>query len=166
MDPVPSGFENIAVIGPGRIGRQIALAFAMGGHRVLLVDVKDRDATQARRVLAEARREVARDLDLMADEGLVPQGETSRILDRIQDRRGLPEDLGVCGFVQEALPEDLPLKRAFFGRLTGHCRSDAIVASTSSTISPSHMVEAVDRPERFLVAKAWREETPSPPPSP
>ena len=31
-------------------------------------------------------------------------------------------------------------------------RDDAIVASGSSTISPSHLADAVTRPERFLIA--------------
>ncbi len=34
-----AGFGELAVIGPGRIGRQIALAFAAGSPRVHLVDV-------------------------------------------------------------------------------------------------------------------------------
>ena len=40
---------NVAVLGPGRIGRQIALAFALGGSRVSLVDVKERPAVAPRR---------------------------------------------------------------------------------------------------------------------
>jgi 3-hydroxyacyl-CoA dehydrogenase len=34
---------EVAVLGRGRIGRQIALAFALGGCRVRLVDVKARE---------------------------------------------------------------------------------------------------------------------------
>jgi 3-hydroxybutyryl-CoA dehydrogenase len=54
--------------------------------------------------------------------------------------------------VQEALPESVPLKRAALARLTGVVDADAIIASGSSTISPSHVGDAVERPERFLVA--------------
>jgi 3-hydroxybutyryl-CoA dehydrogenase len=54
--------------------------------------------------------------------------------------------------VQEALPESVELKRETFKRLAGRVAPDAILASTSSTISPSHLADAVDRPARFLVA--------------
>src|SRR2546430_1148681 len=54
--------NTVAVLGPGRIGRQIALAFALGGRRVLLVDVKAPTPEERRAGLADARREGARDL--------------------------------------------------------------------------------------------------------
>ena len=59
--PCPSprrGGEFAAVIGAGRIGRQIALAFALGGWQVQLRDVKDRSRADADAVLADARREI------------------------------------------------------------------------------------------------------------
>ena len=63
--------KHVAVLGPGRIGRQIALAFALGGSRVSLVDVKTRPAGGAAAVFADARREVRRDLTLMTEEGVI-----------------------------------------------------------------------------------------------
>jgi len=143
--------EQIAVLGPGRIGRQIALAFALGGSRVVLVDLKIRSVADAERVLADARAEIARDLGLMSEEGVIAPGDDAAALARIEDRVGLG-DLAGCRFVQEALPESVELKRETFKRLAGRIAPDAIVASTSSTISPSHLADAVDRPERFLVA--------------
>jgi 3-hydroxybutyryl-CoA dehydrogenase len=143
---------TVAVLGPGRIGRQIALAFALGGCPVRLVDVKDgRPAAEAERTLADARREILRDVGLMVEEQVIDRAESAAVLARIEDRVGL-DALKGCGFVQEALPESVPLKRAALARLTGVLDADAIVASGSSTISPSDVCEAVDRPERFLVA--------------
>jgi 3-hydroxybutyryl-CoA dehydrogenase len=142
----------VAVLGPGRIGRQIALAFAVGGCPVRLVDVKEgRPAAEAERTLVDARREIARDLGLMVEEQVVVEAESAAVLGRIEVRVGL-DALKGCGFVQEALPESVSLKRAAFARLDGMVDPDAIIASGSSTISPSHLCDAVDRPERFLVA--------------
>jgi 3-hydroxybutyryl-CoA dehydrogenase len=143
--------ERVAVLGPGRIGRQIALAFALGGCRVVLVDLKTRSVADSERVLADARAEIARDLRLMVEEGLVADADEASALGRIEDRVGLG-DLGDCAFVQEALPESVELKRETFKRMAGRVAPDTILASTSSTISPSHLADAVDRPERFLVA--------------
>jgi 3-hydroxybutyryl-CoA dehydrogenase len=143
--------ENVAVLGPGRIGRQIALAFALGGCRVVLVDLKTRSVADAERILADARAEIARDLRLMVEEDVIAGADEPAALARIEDRVGLG-DLGDCTFVQEALPESVELKRETFKRLAGRVAPTAIVASTSSTISPSHLADSVERPERFLVA--------------
>ncbi len=143
--------ETVAVLGPGRIGRQIALACALGGCRVRLVDLKPRPDGAASAALADARREIARDLGLMAEEGVIKAGEIAPALERIEDHVGL-EGLGDCGFVQEALPERIELKREVFARLAGRVAPDAVIASTTSTISPAHLADAVPGPERFLVA--------------
>ena len=141
----------VAVLGPGRIGRQIALAFALGGRRVLLVDAKTRAPEERRAVFADARREIARDLRLMTEEGVIAGGDAASVLDRIAEGAGL-DGLDGCGFVQEALPELLDLKREVLGRLSTRVDAGAIIASASSTISPQHLADAVQRPERFLVA--------------
>jgi len=143
--------DTVAVLGAGRIGRQIALTFALGGCRVVLVDLKGRSVADSELVLADARREIARDLALMAEERVIAEDDAPAALERIEERIGLG-DLGACAFVQEALPESVDLKRATFTRLSEVISADAIVASASSTISPSHLADAVARPERFLVA--------------
>jgi 3-hydroxybutyryl-CoA dehydrogenase len=141
--------DPVAVVGPGRIGRQIALAFAVGGCRVRLVDVKPRPAGEAAGVLADARREIARDLGLMAEEGVIAPGEVAAALARIEETTDLAA-LRTCGLVQEALPELVDLKREAFARIGAVVAPGAVIASGSSTISPSHLVEAVPGPERFL----------------
>jgi len=142
--------NHAAVLGPGRIGRQIALAFALGGSRVSLVDVKDRPAGGAATVFADARREIRRDLTLMAEEGVIERDEIAPALDRIEERIGL-DGLGDCDYVQEALPEIVDLKRDVLGRVSARVGPQAIIASTSSTISPRHLADAIRGDGRFLV---------------
>jgi 3-hydroxybutyryl-CoA dehydrogenase len=143
--------SHIAVLGPGRIGRQIALAFALGGCRVKLVDLKPRPDGEAKAVFADARREIARDLTLMAEEQVIEPEQVDATLARIADHTGLDGLRGV-GFVQEALPELVDLKRETFARLGAALDDDAIIACGSSTISPKHLVDAVKGPERFVAA--------------
>ena len=142
---------RVAVLGAGRIGRQIALAFALGGCRVRLIDMKEgRPAGDAQRVLADAHREIARDLGLMVEEAVVGEAESAATLARIETRIGL-DGLGDSDFVQEALPESVALKRTTLAGLSAGLAPEAIVASGSSTISPSHLADALTGPERFLV---------------
>jgi 3-hydroxybutyryl-CoA dehydrogenase len=147
--PEPPNPIEVAVLGPGRIGRQIALAFALGGCRVRLVDLKPRAAADAHAVFADARREIARDLTLMTEEGVIDRGQVEASLARISDQVGV-EGLRGVGFVQEALPELIELKRETFARLAGVLDENTIIACGSSTISPKHLVDSVKRPERFL----------------
>jgi 3-hydroxybutyryl-CoA dehydrogenase len=143
--------EVTAVVGAGRIGRQIALAMALGGCRVRLCDVKPRPAAEARVVLADARREIERDLGLMVDEDVVKPADAADALVRLEPQIGL-DGLEACEFVQEALPELVDVKREAFARLGPRVSGETIIASTSSTISPRHLADAVPGPERFLVA--------------
>jgi 3-hydroxybutyryl-CoA dehydrogenase len=140
---------TVAVLGPGRIGRQIALACALGGCRVRLVDLKLRPGGE-RAALADARREIVRDLGLMAAEGVIKESDVAPALDRLEEGRDLAAVEG-CGLVQEALPERLELKRDVLGRLGGVLAESAIVASATSSIAPAHLASAVPGPERFLV---------------
>ena len=102
--------NHAAILGPGRIGRQIALAFALGGSRVSLVDVKERPAGGAAAVFAEARREIQRDLGLMAEEGVIEPGEIAPALERIEEHTGL-HGLGEPGLDlgEAAGSDDVPL---------------------------------------------------------
>jgi 3-hydroxybutyryl-CoA dehydrogenase len=144
--------ETVAILGAGRIGRQIALAFAIGGCRVRLIDIKEeRSVADAERTLADARREMTRDAGLMVEERVLEEAAAGAALARIEERVGLGA-LDDCSFVQEALPESVPLKRDALARLSAVVSDEAIVASGSSTISPSHLADALARPERFLVA--------------
>jgi 3-hydroxybutyryl-CoA dehydrogenase len=142
---------DVAVLGPGRIGRQIALALALGGCRVRLVDLKGRSAAETDAVFADARREIRRDLSLMAEERVIEGTRVAATLARIDDHVGL-DGLRDVGFVQEALPELIDLKRETLARLGAAIDDDAIVASGSSTISPKHLVDAVKHPARFVAA--------------
>ncbi|MGH7333844.1 MAG: 3-hydroxyacyl-CoA dehydrogenase NAD-binding domain-containing protein [Candidatus Rokuibacteriota bacterium] len=150
MTELPSHPSRVGVIGAGRIGRQIALAFARAGCGVALLDLKPRAAAEAATLFADARREISRDLGLMAEEGLIGAEEGPATLRRIEDHREVGA-LVDCGFVQEALPESVALKREAFRMLAGVLAPDAIVASTSSTITPADLMDAVEAPERFLV---------------
>jgi len=141
---------RVAVLGPGRIGRQIALAFALGGCPVVVLDLKPRPAGEAVAVFEDCCREIERDLRLMTEEEVVSAGDAAAALDRIRTSIAV-EEVADCGFVQEALPEVIELKREVFRSLSGRLAPEAVIASTSSTISPSHLVEAVTGADRFLV---------------
>jgi 3-hydroxybutyryl-CoA dehydrogenase len=55
-----------------------------------------------------------------------------------------------CDLVIEAATEKEAIKREIFKELCPHLRSDAIVASNTSSISITRLAAATDRPEQFM----------------
>src|SRR5262245_30717661 len=108
--------DTIAVLGPGRIGRQIALTFALGGFRVLLVDREERGGAGRGVGRGGGGGGMAGEWARVAEEGVMAEGGVTPAGGRREEGVGLG-DLAACTFVQEALPESVDLKRAAFKRL-------------------------------------------------
>src|SRR5256885_9037205 len=59
------------------------------------------------------------------------------------------EELGSCTLVIEAVVEDAAVKADLLGRLGTIVEHDAILGSTTSSLSVAHLARASGRPERF-----------------
>lgn len=87
--------------------------------------------------------------------GRMTEADTSSLVERI--RYGMLDDKAAMGevpsldFVIEAVSEDLNIKRAVFRSLEeAGLRTDAVLASNTSSISITKMAATVERPERFI----------------
>ncbi len=145
---------SIAILGAGRMGRGLAHVFAYAGHHVDVIDLKDRPAGEAGRVLAEAAADVARSLGLMASFGQIDDDMAARIAGRVAYHvpDAAPAALAAAEFVFEGVPEVLAAKRDCFAFVCRHAAGDAIIASTTSTILVNTLAEFVTHPARFLNA--------------
>lgn len=143
---------RIAAVGAGRMGRGIAIAFAYAGHRVALVDLKPRPAQAAQRLRDEAFQEIRGSLLALTRLGALDASQGAAIEDRIEfvaaDAAGTV--LAAADLVLEGVPETMQAKRDAFEQLNRHCREDAILASTTSSILVTQIAQLVHRPERFL----------------
>ena len=136
--------EIIGVVGAGLMGAEIALVYALAGHRVLLHDVS------AER-LAAARARLADIVEKGLARGFVKPEQADGALGRIE---GVP-DLArfvVCDVVTEAVFEDEAVKTTAWRELDGICRPPCIFASNTSTIPISSLAAAVApaRRPRFI----------------
>lgn len=138
---LPSDVDDrpIAVDGAGVLGRRIASVFAAGGTDVHIFDV------------SLAQREAARDY---VEEQLPLVRSTLNLAESSAGQVSLFDDLAqaVKGawMVIEAIPERLDLKREAFGQLDESADPDAILASNSSSLPTSRLIENVKHPERVL----------------
>lgn len=143
---------RIAAVGAGRMGRGIAVACAYAGHRVALVDLKPRPAQASRQLRDEAFDEIRGSLRSLARLGALDASLVPAIEQRIEfvTAAAAGPALGAADLVLEGVPETLQAKREAFEQLNRHCREDAILASTTSSILVTQIAQFVRRPERFL----------------
>ncbi|MEJ0071537.1 MAG: 3-hydroxybutyryl-CoA dehydrogenase [Pseudomonadota bacterium] len=147
-----SDLPTIAIVGPGRMGRGMAHAFAYTGHSVRIVDLKPRSPEAARASLAAARDEVARTVGVMARAGALPDSQVARVLARVTTHDAAAADAAIASadVVLEGVPEVMEVKQAAFARIGAAARPDALIASTTSTFLVESLADFVPGPERFL----------------
>ena len=134
------------------MGRGIAIAFAYAGHRIALVDLRQRSLDDWQRLSSDARGEIRAALDGLAQLGALPAAQVEAIAARVElvDAEGAPAALASAELVFEGVPETLAAKREAFEQINRHCSDDAILTSTTSSILVTQLAELVHRPQRFL----------------
>ena len=143
---------RFVAVGAGRMGRGIAIAFAYAGHRIALVDLRQRSRDDWQRLSSDARGEIRAALDGLAQLGALPAAQVEAIAARVElvDAEGAPAALASAELVFEGVPETLSAKREAFEQINRHCSDDAILTSTTSSILVTQLAELVHRPQRFL----------------
>jgi 3-hydroxybutyryl-CoA dehydrogenase len=143
---------RIVAVGAGRMGRGIAIAFAYAGHRIALVDLRERTDEAWERLRREAMDEIAGSLEGLAAQGVLRPDQVPAIAQRVQLVRApdAPATLRAAELVFEGVPETLAAKREAFEHINRHCRDEAIVTSTTSSILVTQLADLVRLPQRFL----------------
>jgi 3-hydroxybutyryl-CoA dehydrogenase len=147
--------RDVAIVGPGRMGVGIATAILMArqGHRVALLDLKERAPGREFQPLEHARSEIAANLELLARLGAL-EGSEKPLLEDLRLLRGLPEDLARCSLIFEALPETREAKEPFYRELGRLTSERAVVASATSTFDVSVFTALYAHPAA-VVAAHW-----------
>jgi len=131
---------RIAVIGAGLMGHGIAQVFALHGHEVSVYDASDGHLkTLKERISANLR-------DL---------GDDPAAVDRVTAQSDLAAAVRDADYVVEAVLEDLPLKQRLFAEIETHVRPDTILASNTSVIPITRIMEGLQRRDRALGTHWW-----------
>ncbi len=131
---------KIAVIGAGLMGHGIAQVFALAGHDVTITDtvVQNLDTAKAR-IAANLR-------DL---------GDDASAVERVTPCFDLADALRGADYVVEAVLENLALKQKLFAEIERHVRPDTILASNTSVIPITAIMQGLQRRERALGTHWW-----------
>ena len=132
--------SKIAVIGAGLMGHGIAQVFALAGHDVGITDL-------AAPLLATVKERIAANLaDL---------GDDPRAVDRVTPVPALADCVKAADFIVEAAPENLEIKQKLFAEIEAAARPDAILASNTSVIQITAIMQHLKRRERALGTHWW-----------
>ena len=131
---------RIAVIGAGLMGHGIAQVFALAGH-----DVSIHDSVAANLDSAKAR--------ILAN--LKDLGDDPSAVERVQPTADLAAAVRDADYVVEAVLEDLPLKQKLFAEIETHARPRTILASNTSVIPITKIMEGLRDRSRALGTHWW-----------
>jgi len=134
--------KKVAVIGCGLMGSGIAQVSAQSGFPTVILEATPQ--------LADAgMKRITKFLDGGVAKGKVTPADRDATLGRLHPGVD-PAAARDCDLVIEAVTEDLLVKRELFARVEAHLRSEAILASNTSSLSITEMAAATGRPDRFV----------------
>ena len=133
---------SIAVLGAGQMGNGIAQVAACAGYEVLMIDLEQS-------YVESGMSSIEKSLSKLVSKGRMSQEEADSALARVRTstRKKSASD---CDLVIEAIPEIPDLKFSTFSELDGICKSSAILASNTSSISIDEIAAATNRPDRVI----------------
>ena len=135
-------FRKLGIVGGGTMGKSLAEKVASNGIDVILVEVSQERADQA-------RQELVATLDRELAKWAITASEKKVILSRVCFTGDLAE-LAVADMVIETVNEDLEAKKDVMRRLGGVCPPDRIFITNTSTLSITEIAAASGRPDRVL----------------
>ncbi len=135
--------KKVAVIGAGFMGAGIALEFARFGHDVSIYNRSEATGNKAMGRIKE-------DLELMAETGLIKEGDIKAALGRLHPTTSLEQAAAGADYVLESAVELLSLKQDIFARLDEICPPPAVLATNTSTLRITDIAARTKHPERIL----------------
>ena len=137
-----TNLKEIAIIGSGMMGSGIAYVSAMSGLDVILIDRDKPTAEKGKQFITELLEDGVKRKRLNED-------KLKLVLSRIRTSSDF-EDLGNSDLIIEAVFEDLNLKKDIYKKIEPHLKSNAILASNTSTLPITELSDAISDTERFI----------------
>lgn len=132
---------RICVVGAGNMGHQISLLCALNGYKTVCTDVSEE-------MLQKAKNFVETYLPERVAKGRLTEEQAQIGRKNISFTTQLEEAARDADFVIEAIIEKLAIKRELFAKLDQICPEHTILATNSSFIVSSKIVDATKRPDR------------------
>jgi 3-hydroxybutyryl-CoA dehydrogenase len=132
----------VGVIGAGQMGAGIAQVAAQSGYDVLMSDV-------SREMAEKGKAGIAKRLARAVEKDQIKGADRDATLDRIKPQ-GEHGALGAAEIVIEAATERESIKRSIFAEVGKVMKTDAILATNTSSIPITRLAQAAPDPARFM----------------
>ncbi|MGG5180465.1 3-hydroxyacyl-CoA dehydrogenase family protein [Bacillus sp. MM09(2025)] len=134
---------QISIIGAGTMGRGIAYSAASNGFTVLLYDIEASS-------LSKAKSSIQLELEKSAERNFIKTKDIHPTLQRISYSDSLEESVRSADLVIEAVVENMAVKLDVFKELDQLTKPETILATNTSTMSPTEIGAITSRPEKVV----------------
>ncbi|WP_035100075.1 3-hydroxyacyl-CoA dehydrogenase [Aneurinibacillus terranovensis] len=135
--------QRIAVIGSGTMGRGIAYTAALAGFEVMLQDISSD-------VLEKAKQYMEKEMAKSAERGFITDGQREEALQYLSYTTDIPDAAKNADLVIEAVVEVMEVKIEVFKLLDMHAPEHTILATNTSTMSPTEIAASTVRPDKCI----------------
>ncbi|MBX9974725.1 3-hydroxyacyl-CoA dehydrogenase [Cytobacillus firmus] len=135
--------ETLTVVGSGVMGRGIAYSAALGGFNVFLHDVSEENLDKAKNYIETEMRK-------SAEKGYLNHDQVTAALSSLEFTTDLKSAAENADVVIEAVFEMMELKIDIFKQLDQYCPEHTILATNTSTMSPTEIAAQTSRPEKCI----------------
>jgi 3-hydroxybutyryl-CoA dehydrogenase len=135
--------NTILVVGSGTMGCGIAYIAALGGYNVILNDIN-------KEALDKAQNEIYSFFQAGIERGKISSEKANASKERMEYSLNLEESAKKADFVIEAVPEVIEIKKAAFEKLDQYTRDEVILATNTSTMSPTEIGSFTGKPNKVI----------------
>lgn len=135
--------HRVLIVGAGTMGQQISFQYAGHGLDVVMYDI----ASGALDAAAERIETYAQGL---IDRGAIDAEARASAMQRITSTTDATAAADAADVLVEAVPEEPKLKRRVLGQFNALCPPRTIFATNTSTLLPSQLAKASERPDRLI----------------
>ena len=135
--------ENIAVIGGGQMGSQIAALAAMAGYKTSLYDENKENLDYRYKFVEE-------NIKNLIDKKIYTEDKLDNYKNNLELKYSLKEVIEEKSFVIEAVVERFDVKLDIFKEISQIMDKEVVMATNSSFIQASELSKYCQHPERFI----------------
>lgn len=135
--------QKITVVGAGIMGSGIAYTCALSGFSVVLQDIAEAS-------LLKAKNEIEKIASHSEEKGFITIQQKESALKRIHYEADLEIAVQQSDLVIEAIVENMDIKIELFQKLDRHCHPDTILATNTSSLSPTEIGAQTSRPDKVV----------------
>ncbi len=133
---------QIGVLGGGTMGSGIVQVAAQNGHQVVLVDL-------SQEVLDKSKAKLAKIMARLVEKEKITQEQASQTQSNVHYSTDM-NDFKECGFVIEAIVENLEVKKKVFSAIEKITNERCILASNTSSLSIASIGASLENAEKII----------------